>query len=114
MSTVHLQNVGLIRDQSPNPAYTIVVSPTIQRTIRSSIGKWHLGHGCSAARSLRPGTNRDYVLSLGMPSIQERRTGGAQATTICRLPQSGAAPIAMDMLITPVRLFSRRSMITTF
>lgn len=74
---------GLTRDQSPNPVHTIVASPTIPKTVRSSISEWHLGHGYSAARSLRPITNRNYLLSLGMPSIQERRSSGTQATTVC-------------------------------
>ena len=58
---------------------------------------------------MRPGTTRNYILSLGMPSVQEGRTCGTQATTVYRLPQSRPAPSAMDMLITPVRLFSQRS-----
>lgn len=105
MSTI-TWNVGLIHYQSPNLSDAIVLSPLIQGTIRSPIDKWHLGQGCSGPRSLRPVTNRNYVLSLGMPSIQKRRTRGTQATKVRRLPQSGAAPIAMGMLIAPVRLVS--------
>lgn len=63
-------------------------------------------HHHPVARSLCPGSARNYVPSLGLPSVQERWTCGTQATATRRLPQPGAAHIAVGMLTTSVRTSS--------
>jgi hypothetical protein len=93
----------LTRDQPVNSTNTITICLTVQHALRYSINKWHFHRLSSSPRSLQPVTNCNHILPLGMPSIQKRRNGGTQTTTVPRLPQSGAASGAMDMLITPVR-----------
>jgi hypothetical protein len=100
-----LSDDDLMHDaQSPDHFHTIVASPFVPRNICSSVDEWRVRHRCVAARSVRSVATRDYVLSLGLPDVQERRISGTQAATVHRLSQSCAAFCAMDMLITPVRL----------
>jgi hypothetical protein len=93
----------LTRDQPVNFTNTITICLTVQHALRYSINKWHLHRLSPSLRSLRPVTNRNNVLPLGMPPIQKRRNGGTQTTAVPRIPESYAASGAMDMLITPVR-----------
>jgi hypothetical protein len=107
-------HIILTCNQPLNITNTIIICSTIQDIIHFSINEWHLHYIRSSTCSLHTGTNRDHVLPLGMPSIQERRYGGPQATTVHRLPEFGTTFGAMDMLIILVSLPSSNTTATSF
>lgn len=102
---IPFHEIVLIPGQRPDSVHTSIISPPVQRTVRSSVDKWHLGHGRTCPRSLYPVATCDHVLSLGMSPVQKRWRSGTQATTIYRLLESRAAAPPMDMLVTLVRDF---------